>query len=78
MHNRIYIYSIMNLYVELHFLNSFIPTWYQRGTNVVRTWYQRGINVVSTWYQRGINVVTTLYRDPLQYIKPYKTVLFPK
>ena len=57
----------MNLYVKLHFQNSFFPTWYQRG-----------INVVSTWYQRGINVVTTLYRDPLQYIKPYKTVLFLK
>ena len=55
-----------------------VPTWYQRGTNVVSTWYQRGTNVVPTWYQRGTNVVTTLYRDPLQYIKPYKTVLFPK
>ena len=39
----------MNLYLKLHFSNSFIPTWYQRGTNVVPTWYQRGINVVSTW-----------------------------
>ena len=65
----------MNLYLKLHFWNRFIPTWYQRGTNVVPTWYQRGINV----YKRGINVVTTLYRDPLQYVKPCeKAVFFPK